>query len=136
VGWILYGGRADNKSGGASTYDGYGTDCSGLVSAGACWAGYNWSPWRATTTSLNTSYYSTQINDANQNLEPGDILNNPGVHVVTVYQYTAGHLNMPDSQIIDSCGGNHKVDIHEHVNIQEEYLDKGYTARELVWHGQ
>ncbi len=135
-GGYWYGGRADNEDGGSAAYDGYGPDCSGLVSAGARWAGYNWNPWRATTSSLATSYYSTVINNPDENLEEGDILNLPGGHVVTVYWYTAGTINQQTNAVIDSCISNHKVDTHDPVNIQDKYLDRGYTARELVWHGQ
>jgi hypothetical protein len=70
-------------------------------------------------------------------LEPGDILNKPGDHVVTVYQYTPGHLDVADSEVIEAAGGSiDRVWIRRGVNIQQHYLWKKYTARELVWHGQ
>jgi len=114
-----------------------GIDCSGLVCCGARWAGYNWSPWRTNTSGLATDYYSGRINDPNNNLEPGDILNKPDGHVVTVYHYTPGHLDVGDSHIIEAAGGDiDKTWIRENVNIRKHYLRRGYTARELVWHGQ
>lgn len=138
-----FGGWADNQYNTfpGAAYEGgiqnhYGIDCSGLVSCGARWAGYNWSPWRVTTTCLTGSYYTTVINNPDQNLQPGDILNRPGHHVVSVYRYTPGHLNVADSWIIEAIGGNiDRTWIRQNVSIQD-YLDDGYTARELVWHGQ
>lgn len=116
----------------------YGIDCSGLVSCGARWAGYNWKSWRVTASDLATSYYSCQIEDPNNNLQPGGILTRPGRHVVSVYQYTPGHLDIPDSRIIEAIGGYtvSRVRIRERVNILREYIRRRYRARELVWHGQ
>jgi len=139
-----FGGRADDKfntyPGGAyeiGIHNRYGIDCSGLVSCGARWAGYNWNPWRATTSDLASSYYSRQIENPNNNLQPGDILIRPGHHVVSVYQYTSGHLDFSDSQIIEAIGGEiDRVRIRNNVNIWRDYILEGYTARELVWHGQ
>lgn len=88
-----------------------------------------------TTSGLTSSYYTTVITNPNQNLQPGDILNNPGAHVVTVYTLEGrdqfGRLRI---RVIDSCGGNDKVDIHD-PELLEDRIRDGYTARELVWHG-
>jgi len=112
----------------------YGCDCSGLVSCGARWAGYNWSPWRHLTSDLNN--VSTLIADPNMDLQPGDILNKPGVHVVTVYGYAPGTINQSISSIIHATGGsNDETVIENGVNIQERYLDHGYTPRALVFMG-
>ncbi|MDI6782327.1 MAG: hypothetical protein QME49_09540, partial [bacterium] len=47
-----FGGKTGNNVGGAANYDGYGIDCSGLVSCGARFAGYKWNPWRRGTGQL------------------------------------------------------------------------------------
>ncbi|MCM8759885.1 MAG: hypothetical protein NC906_08980, partial [Candidatus Omnitrophica bacterium] len=133
-----YGGRADENGDVTyvdNGYDGYGTDCSGLVSAAARWAGYNWSPWRQTTSTLNG--VSSEITDPDTNLRPGDILNKAGFHVVTVYQYTPGHINEPDSEVIESVGGDvDRVWIRTDVNIYDYYArpSQGYKPRRLVQH--
>jgi len=141
-----FGGWADNQyntSPGGAYEEGiqnrYGIDCSGLVCCGARWTGYNWRPWRTDTVGLAGSYYSTPISDPNNHLQPGDILNCPNVHVVSVYEYTPGHLDVADSKIIEAVGGDiDRVWIRQGVNIWLQYLrpQMGYQARELVWHGQ
>jgi len=90
-----YGGEdsgADEESasyvGGEGSYDGYGMDCSGLVSCAAYRAGYNWSPWRLSCTGLvgvSTAVPTPWMD----NLVPGDIINKVKHHVMS-YRYTAG----------------------------------------------
>ncbi|MCM8759346.1 MAG: hypothetical protein NC906_06205 [Candidatus Omnitrophica bacterium] len=114
---------------------GYSTDYFGYVPAAARWAGYNWSQWRQTTSTLNG--VSSEVTDPDTNLRPGDILNKAGFHVVTVYQYTPGHINEPDSEVIESVGGDvDRVWIRTDVNIQSQYLNypHNYSARRLVPH--
>jgi cell wall-associated NlpC family hydrolase len=135
-----FGGWADDKyntyPGGAYELDiqnHYGIDCSGLVSCGARWAGYNWNPWRRRTSTIPYS----GIDDPNNNLQPGDILIYPGHHVVTVYRYIPGHLSISDSQIIEAVGGNiDRTWIRSNVNIQRDYLYRGYIPGELIWYSQ
>ncbi len=150
-----YGGRAnatDDTIREDPGYHGYGTDCSGLVSAGARWAGYNWEgvddrgrrySWRASTATLNLPWYSRP--QTIENMEPGDILNNPGDHVVTIYQIVRRWRDerlrwRATIIIIDACAGSKKVDIHfprrneEADDIHERYLRRGYHLRELVAH--
>ncbi len=145
-----YGGRADGTDDTIREdpgYHGYGTDCSGLVSAGARWAGYNWGrgqyPWRTNCTGLMDPWYTRP--QTIENMEPGDILNDPGSHVVTIYQIVR---RWQDNRgrwratiiIIDACAGSKKVDIHfprrneEADDIHERYLRRGYHLRELVAH--
>ncbi len=129
-----------------SNYAGYGIDCSGLVSAAARWAGYNWNPWRANTKMLaygpdkipgtpDDFYYSIPIDNTriDTDLNPGDILNKPRFHVVTVY-YFSGNKDTEDNKVIEASGSADKVRIRESVNIQTQYLEKGYTARRLIFH--
>jgi len=115
----------------------YGIDCSGLVCCGARWAGYNWRKrWRVRCRDLYDDYYSILIENPDKNLQPGDILLSL-THVVTVYSYTPGDLDKPNSRIIEAIGGDiDRVWIRGNVNIQDHYLKKGYSARELRWHGQ
>ncbi|MCM8816747.1 MAG: hypothetical protein NC913_04465, partial [Candidatus Omnitrophica bacterium] len=60
-----------------------------------------------------------------------------GFHVVTVYQYTPGHINEPDSEVIESVGGDvDRVWIRTDVNIYDYYArpSQGYKPRRLVQH--
>jgi len=131
-GGYWYGGRADDKGDVTNVdngYGGYGIDCSGLVSAAARFAGYNWNPWRQYTSTLNS--VSVEIQNPNINLRAGDILNHPYGHVVTVYQYTPGQIDQNTSIIIESSGEEDKVRIKDSVKIQD-YIDTGYKARRLI----
>jgi len=131
-GGYWYGGRADDKGNVTNVdndYEGYGIDCSGLVSAAARFAGYNWNPWRQSTSTLNS--VSVEIQNPNINLRAGDILNRPYGHVVTVYQYTPGQIDQNTSRIIESSGRKDKVRIKDSVKIQD-YIDTGYKARRLI----
>ncbi|MCM8816745.1 MAG: hypothetical protein NC913_04455 [Candidatus Omnitrophica bacterium] len=124
---------------------GYSTDYFGHVPA-ARWAGYNWSPWRASTKKLtygpdgiqgtsDDDYYSILIDDTriDTDLKPGDILSKPSAHVVTVYNF-AGHRDQNDSQIIEASSSKDKVRVKSQVNIESQYLTRGYKARRLVQH--
>ena len=116
-----YGGRADTSHGAASTYEGYGIDCSGLISAAAVMAGFNafqtrW--WRANTSMLMTNTYSEPV-DLN-NIEPGDILVKPG-HVVAVYRVHGQAIEngapVVDLDIIHACGISDDVAIYTGIRI-------------------
>jgi len=136
-GGCWYGARADENgdiTNEHDDYNGYGIDCSGLVSAAARFAGYNWSEWRTGTFGLAENYYSTLISNSNQNLRSGDILVDPGNHVVTVYHYLPGHLYQSDSAIIEANGGADTVRILEDVNIYYDYINVGYKPRRLKAH--
>lgn len=147
-GGYWFGGKEGNNFGGHNTYEGYGVDCSGLVSIGAKLAGYNWSPdWRANTSMLaygpdgekydpnnpdskpNDDYYSIKINAAD--LKPGDILNKAGGHVVTVYGIISWYEGLPRIISIISAESNpfnrvlmQNVDILKYSTFQPRRLMK------------
>ncbi len=123
-----------------NTYAGYGTDCSGLVSIGAWFAGYNWDPWRATTYKLrygpdnapgggDDDYYTTARTKAN--CAAGDILNWPGHHVITIASKNGDMI-----RAIEAKGGANKV-IHWAENEEEDidnWINGGYEPRRLNEH--
>ncbi|MFB3880707.1 MAG: hypothetical protein ACE149_05560 [Armatimonadota bacterium] len=78
-----FGGKDSNDAwvGAPGTYDGYGMDCSGLVSCGAYRAGYNWNPWRATTVDLMSGYYTS---GTPVDFGVGDLFVKSGAHVVSL----------------------------------------------------
>ncbi|MEW6104447.1 MAG: hypothetical protein AB1630_11655, partial [bacterium] len=132
-----FGGRTGNRVGDPNPYEGYGIDCSGLVSCGARFAGYNWSSWRQTTSGLpNVSDAITQAQ-----LQPGDILNRTPTpdrsgHVVTVYRIDPNNRDRID--VIEATGKppNEPPDRCNKVRIVSkrlriDYLDQGYTIRRL-----
>ena len=120
-----FGGKVGSNVGGLDDYEGYGIDCSGLVSCGAKqqWSGYNWSPWRRTTSNLPD--VSTQI--SNNQVSPGDILNKVGVHVVTVTERQGNTID-----IIEATGatGVNKVRILTNQSLTQ-YTNNGYVPRRL-----
>jgi hypothetical protein len=66
-----FGGRTGTTAGGPGAYDGYGIDCSGLVSAAAWLAGIRWSPWRRGS----ASFPGTNLTGNNRStVESGDIV--------------------------------------------------------------
>jgi hypothetical protein len=72
---------------GHAYYDGYGIDCSGLVSAAARLAGYFGGSFvRLTTKSLANTGYGYCISVPIERLKPGDLLVKSGSHVVIVYR--------------------------------------------------
>jgi len=127
-----FGGMIGNGVGGADTYDGYGIDCSGLVSCGARFAGYGWNPWRRGTGQLPE--VSDEITPAQ--VQPGDILNKSGSHVVTVYEVREG-VQGTEVKVIEAAGNTvnvesiNKVWIRNFVSLQTKYLNNGYTIRRL-----
>jgi hypothetical protein len=147
--WV--GGLEGKNVGGSKDYDGYGTDCAGLVCIAARWAGLNWNPWRAYTFTLkygpdwkiNTTdddYYSTKIDQSK--IKVGHVLNRvsqtiddidyPG-HVVTVYDiYDPGIKGELEIKVIEAVGNNiNSVKISTFKNLNIFYLKKFYEIREL-----
>ncbi|MCW5934573.1 MAG: hypothetical protein KIT45_09790 [Fimbriimonadia bacterium] len=131
-GW--YGGRADaqaNRTGIDNGDEGYGIDCSGLVSSAAGLAGADWGRTKRGTYGLLE--YSTPIDVTD--LEPGDILLKPGSHAVVVLSVRNDQL--PNGRretivdIIESVGEFHSTRISGGQNLDREYLRRKYEAQEL-----
>ena len=108
-GGYWFGGKTTDEGHGGSCYAGYGIDCSGLVSNGARWAGYNWDPWRWTTCGMWTwseSYPVTTVFPEDDPFGPGDVLiyhihGDPCEgHVVSVF-----YRNDDNISIIEAAGG-------------------------------
>ncbi len=142
-GGYWFGGKEGVNVGGHNAYEGYGMDCSGLVSNGALRAGYNWHPWRATTSTLTNEFYSTSIDP--RTLQPGDILLKPGEHVVTLFNIDTITRGVPDKiEVISSEDRISKkegllflngVAVIKNDNFQNNlkyYLDNDYETRRLV----
>jgi len=128
-----YGGRVSNGAwvGGSKDYDGYGIDCSGTVSCGARWAGYHWVKpyyWRQGTSSLATNSYSEGISDVD--VEPGDILDDPGDHVRSIYFV---HPDNKDSVSLIAAEFDKGVRDKIYRSIDEE-KSAGYLLRRLKAH--
>ncbi len=142
-GGYWFGGQEGNDVGGHVSYEGYGIDCSGLVSIGALRAGYHWKPWRPYTATLTNEYYSRKITNL-KDLQPGDILVNPDEHVVTVYGISSREADGTPNEIsvIASEGNILKASYSNGVTILtgkklfKDYLDPkiGYLARKLARH--
>ena len=150
-----FGGKEGQNVGGADTYDDYGIDCSGLVSNGARWAGFNWgSYWRATTRSLadglpgDPTYYSSIINE--KLLAPGDILNRvthyiqlPNGkkkklfgHVVSIYKIKSYKPDgTPDRIFIISAEGSPQNRVlTQEKSFSNDYKNVDYFTRRLTQH--
>jgi len=111
------------------------------VSAGAKWAGYNWTGgWRKNTDGLVN--VSTATFPGDDPFGVGDILNKPGSHVVTVIG-----INGDTIDIIEAAGENRstatyewanramngsQVRVMEDLSLKDDYTDKGYVKRRLV----
>ncbi|MFH1096414.1 MAG: fibronectin type III domain-containing protein, partial [Candidatus Desantisbacteria bacterium] len=128
-GGYWFGGKTGNAVGGDGAYEGYGIDCSGLVSCGARFAGYGWNPWRKTTSGLPD--VSDEITSAQ--IQPGDILNNPGDHVVTVYAVDRSDPKIIKVQIIEAAGGGISKVWKPLLPrpLIDYYIKKGYKIRRL-----
>ncbi len=107
-------------------YEGYGTDCSGLVSAAAYLAGYSWATQKYGTSGLNGVSREIDKND----LQPGDILNKAGSHVVVVVKVTRENNTVSTFDIIHASGGGNKVLRQENISIDDDDYD-GFKARRL-----
>jgi hypothetical protein len=136
-----FGGKTSDNLVPQGSYTGYGIDCSGLVSNGAKWAGYNWSTWRQFTFTL--SDVSTTTFPENEPFGVGDILNKSHSHVVTVIGLDGNTIN-----IIEAAGDN-KSATYEWANratnasqtrvvigdeLQRDFINKGYVQRRLIPH--
>ncbi len=141
-GGYWFGGKEGKDVGGHDINEGYGVDCSGLVSIGAKWAGYNWYPWRANATMFaygpdakpNTSddnYYSIRISPSD--LKPGDILNKAGKHVVTIYGIRSRD-NMGNPKIVTIISA--EPNPYNKVLMQDKDIAvySTFQARRLVTH--
>lgn len=118
-----YCGKDSNEQwmGGGGGYEGYGIDCSGLVSCGAWRADYDWDesprpaaprlPWRRVTSDMSVVSDPVPNTDPPQpfgwmyNLIPGDIINKPRHHVVT-YLWQEGVTPMRIFHTIEGYGQN------------------------------
>ncbi|HOC93593.1 MAG TPA: NlpC/P60 family protein [bacterium] len=100
------------------------TDCSGLVSAAAYLAGYSWATQKYGTSGLNGVSREIDKND----LQPGDILNKAGSHVVVVVKVTRENNAVSTVDIIHASGDENEV-LHEPNKSITEY-DK-FKARRL-----
>ncbi len=107
-------------------YEGYGTDCSGLVSAAAYLAGYSWATQKYGTSGLNGVSREIDKND----LQPGDILNKAGSHVVVVVKVTRENNTVSTFDIIHASGGGNKVLRQENISIDDDDYDN-FKARRL-----
>jgi len=131
-GGYWFGGMIGNRVGGPDSYDGYGIDCSGLVSCGARFAGYGWNPWKKGTGQL------PEVSDVipPAQIQPGDILNKVNSHVATVYAVDSSNPLDVKVDVIESAGNDeresiNKVWIRRNVSLQSQYLNRGYTLRRL-----
>lgn len=153
-GGYWFGGKEDKTVGGHNTYEGYGIDCSGIVSICAKLAGYNWSPdWRANTSKLaygpdgktydpldpnskpadadDDYYYSILI--AAKDLKPGDILNKSANHVVTVYRINSKDID-GNPKVITIISAEAKTINRVVIQVKEFYRYNDYEPRRLVAH--
>ncbi len=134
-----FGGKTSDNWVKQGSYTGYGIDCSGLVSNGAKWAGYNWTGWRQFTKTLYTVSTTTFPN--NDPFGVGDILNKSDHHVVTVIRLDGNTVD-----IIEAAGDT-KTTTYDWANrstnlsqtrislnrkLEEDYTDDGYVQRRLV----
>ncbi len=139
-GGYWFGGKEGAGVGGDDGYQGYGSDCSGLVCAGALLAGYHWRPWHAFTGDLTHESYSTSIDDL-RTIQPGDVLVNAGEHVVTIYRIknwiSSNNTTVPnDIQIIASEGTStpESNGVHSIWTNYSNYDRQNYEPRRLVLH--
>jgi hypothetical protein len=105
-----------------------GTDCSGLVSAAAYLAGYSWATQKYGTYGLENVSSEIDKND----LQPGDILNDAGNHVVVVVNVTRKNNAVTTVDIIHASGDKryNKVLHQESISVTSvDYMN--YKARRL-----
>jgi len=116
-----------NYAGGGDGYDGYGVDCSGLVSIAAYRHGadYNWPYWRQTTTGIASDTYSSAVSDGD--FDEGDVLVKAGTHVLSCKQRDGGDPNV--ITIIHASGSADKV--YEESSTISYWLGQGYGRRRL-----
>jgi hypothetical protein len=123
-----YGGKEGNGVGQKSGYEGYGTDCSGLVSAAAYLAGYSWATQKYATSGLETVSREITFNE----LKPGDILNRIKVGKKEGHVYVVVKVDNINDRLtigtIDAIGGN--VSIVRMLYNSIDYYN-GFTPRRL-----
>jgi hypothetical protein len=113
-------------AGGGSGYDGYGIDCSGLVSLGARRAGYNWPSWRQPTAGIFSDTYSSAVSFAE--FDEGDVLDHPNLHVIScMNRYAAPNEDHID--IIHASGSAGEVVRENDVLISDWVADDYYMRR-------
>jgi hypothetical protein len=141
-GGCWFGGRTGNRVGNHTPYEGYGTDCGGLISCGAKFAGFNWTTgslhngWRHSTVKLNNVSSGIIRADIEQ-IRPGDILNRSTGnhrHVVVVHRVIdTSNPNDIRINIIDAKGTNqNKVRIWTNRGLQTDFLNNNFTLRRIV----
>lgn len=137
-GGYWFGGKVGQDVGGHVTYEDYGIDCSGFVSCGARWSGYNWSPWRTSTRTLanglpgDPTYYSSIINE--KLLAPGDILNWEGHHVQTIYKIENYEEGTPKEITVIEAKGKPDNKVCFNIIDWKSWKKKGYKPRRLTPH--
>ena len=127
-----FGGKDSNGAyvGAPGSYDGYGMDCSELVSCGAYRAGYNWSPWRVGTSGLMGSYYTIGVGYPVFNA--GDLFVKSGHHVVSCSYRNPEIPN--EIQIIEACPKDDVNKVWMKPSSMGEWSSQGYLRRRLVDH--
>ena len=107
-GGCWYGEKIGTKVGEDPAYEGYGTDCSGLVCCGAKRAGYNWHTgslaggWKYNCSGLMNVSYEISLAD----LQPGHIFLRTGEHphVASVYEVTRADDQVTSVKVIHAAG--------------------------------
>lgn len=133
-GWWFGGKDSGGKYAGKPLgYDGYGTDCSGYVTAVARLSGYGWTEKHLGTGQLVEPAYSAPVSV--DDFEPGDILNKVGDHVVICSSREPIDPENPVGgrdkiTIYQSSGGERGVNRQNRVSLQK-YIDKKYKPRRL-----
>lgn len=118
-----------NCVGSDDSYEGYGVDCSGLVSIAAYRHGadYNWPYWRQTTCGIASDTCSSAVSDAD--FDEGDVLVQCGVHVVSCASRYASP-NQDHIDIIHASGSADKV-VRAYDVLISDWVNDGYSRRRL-----
>lgn len=112
---------SDQWVGGELGYQGYGIDCSGLVSCGARWAEYGWSPWRKNRVQIDAVTSAIAAEDAG----PGDIMLTDD-HVRTIYERSGGTINM-----ISAEGTTTSKVVYVDNRLLANEMEAGYRPKRL-----
>ncbi len=120
--WFV--GRADNDSdvSGAPGENHYGIDCSGLVSAAAGWAGYNWNPWRVDVGGIILR--SDDLGRQSPDVRPGDVLTWAEHHVKIIFNCQPGHVDQPTAETLEAAADegrddDNRVTLRRNVRIRD-----------------
>ncbi|OGS23183.1 MAG: hypothetical protein A2252_05770 [Elusimicrobia bacterium RIFOXYA2_FULL_39_19] len=134
-GW--FGGKISVSDGGQGGYQGYGLDCSGLVSCAAKWAGYSWAQsldydvWKLNVDGIkNHSDAVRYVSATDNDIIPGDLLIAVG-HVLMVLKINANGT----VDYIEAVGSNDDVK-YQSVRTKSNYslyqlYQAGYIPRRL-----